>query len=431
MVTLSHRPAAAVIGGRAHPAWTRPDSFSDWRQKLRDEGAVPIIAVAGSRGKSTVIRVLDAIFRAAELSTATWTDMGVEIRGRRQSGELGPWSRALERLAAGRLDVAIQELDWSTVRAVGLPRGIYPVLTVTNVCVNSDQCMIHDEARRAMLALPSVLRAVHPEGVLVLNGEDYAVSGEEGKFPAPAILVAQSHENPLIRGQLRHNGTAVWIENGVVELGGSDHQVALCRVDSLPIALGGEASFQLMNVMVAASAAYATGISPAVIRGALAGFMPNPTDLPGSFNLIDAAGVTVVVDRPDPSWFLRPVMRVVRDIPHHRLITVAGQFAAAPVSDVQEIGRLVGRASSAVILHSQESDGERSERLRQGIAMNDVPPVVIRTTTERRAMNRALSMARPGDAVLILAEQAPAVLRSVMRTANNPDYGTGDPTSDS
>ncbi len=378
-----------------------------------------------------MIRVLDAIFQAADLRTATWTDMGVEIRGRRQRGELGPWSRALERLAESRLDVAMQELDWSTVRAVGLPRGVYPVLALTNVCVNNDQCMIHDEARRAMMALPSVLRAVHPDGVLVLNGEDYAVSGEEVHSPAPTILVAQSHENPLIRAQLRHDGTAVWIDDGDIVIGAGDHPVALCRADSLPISLGGEASFQLMNVMVAASAAYATGIPPAVIREALAGFMPNPMDLPGSFNLIEAGGVKIIVDRPDPSWFLRPVMRVVRDIPRHRLITVAGQFASAPVSDVQEIGRLVGRASSAIILHSQEADGERSERLRQGIAMNDVPPVVIRTTTERRAVNRALRKARPGDLLLILAEQAPAVLRSVMRAANNPEYGTEDPISDS
>jgi UDP-N-acetylmuramyl tripeptide synthase len=410
---------------------TLPDSFSEWRQKLRSVGAVPIIAVAGSRGKSTVIRVLDAIFQAADLRTATWTDMGVEIRGRRQRGELGPWSRALERLAESRLDVAIQELDWSTVRAVGLPKGVYPVLALTNVCVNNDQCMIHDEARRAMMALPSVLRAVHPDGVLVLNGEDYAVSGEEVHSPAPTILVAQSHENPLIRAQLQHNGTAAWVDHGEIVIGADDRPVSLCRADSLPIALGGEASFQLMNVMVAASAAYATGIAPSVIREALAGFTPNPMDLPGSFNLIEAGGVKVIVDRPDPSWFLRPVTRVVRDIPRHRLITVAGQFSSAPVSDVQEIGRLLGRVSSAIIVHSQESDMERSERLRQGVAMNDVPPVVIRTTTERRAVNRALRMARPGDALLILAEQAPAVLRAVMRAASNPDYGTDDGTPDS
>jgi UDP-N-acetylmuramyl tripeptide synthase len=408
-----------------------PDSFSEWRQKLRTGGAVPIIAVAGSRGKSTVIRVLDTIFRAADLRTATWTAMGVVSRGRRPRGELGPWSRAIERLAESRLDVAIQELDWSTVRAVGLPKGVYPVLAVTNVCVNNDQCMIHDEARRAMMALPSVLQAVHPSGALVLNGEDYAVSGEEVHSPAPTILVAQSHENPLIRAQLRHGGTAVWVENGEILIGATDRAVALCRVDSLPIALGGEATFQLTNVMVAASAANAIGIPPEVIRDALAGFMPNPMDLPGSFNLIEAGGVKVIVDRPDPSWFLRPVMRVVRDIPRHRLITVAGQFTSAPVSDLQEIGRLVGRVSSAIIVHNQESDGERAERLRQGIAMNDVPPVVIRTTTERRAVNRALRMARPGDALLILAEQAPAVLRSVMRAASNPDYGIEDPMPDS
>ena len=68
-----------------------------------------------------MLRAVESIFRAGGYRLATWTDSGVEIEGERQRGELGPWSRALTRLAAGGLDIAFQELDWATVPTVSAP----------------------------------------------------------------------------------------------------------------------------------------------------------------------------------------------------------------------------------------------------------------------------------------------------------------------
>lgn len=398
-------------------AYEFPGSFDDWRQRVRRAGSVPVIAVAGSRGKSTVIRVVDAILTAAGLRTATWTNEGVEINGRRQRGELVPWSRALSRLAEGRLDVAIQELDWATLHAVGLPEGIYPIIAVTNVCVNNEECLIHDDARRALRSIPSLLSAVHPEGVAIINGEDHALAGEDVHFNSPAILVAPSPETPLLRGHLRDGGSAAWLNSGSVAIGTGDAYRHLLDPKHSPVTLDGEATFQLVNAMVAESVATAAGIDAETIERSLSQLKLDPGSLPGSFNVLRAAERTIVVDRPDPSWFLRPVLRAVRDIRQHRLITVAGEMAKAPSLDLPEVGRLIGRTSAAVILHSHDQNdaAERSDLLRQGIAMNDVPPVIVHATTERRAINRALKMAREGDVVLILADNAPASVRQVHR----------------
>jgi cyanophycin synthetase len=399
-----------------------PKSFSDWQDRVRRSGAVPVIAVAGSRGKSTVIRLIDAIFTGAGLKTATWTDQGVEIRGRRQRGELMPWSRALQRLAAGSLDIAIQELDWSTVRAVGLPAGLYPVAAITNLCANNEECLITPEARRATEALPTVLRAVHHEGVAVLNGEDYALAGAEVPTTTPVILIAQKRETPLVRSQFEGGGIAGWVGDRGITIGDALAQQTVCDPRELPFAVHGAASFQVTNALVAAASALATGIPPETIERALLDFAPDPLSMPNTFSVMSVGGVTIVVDRPDPSWFLRPILRAVRDIPRVRLMTVAGRMATVPDNDLPEVGRLLGRISTVVVLHSQNDDN-RSELLRQGVALNELPPLVLRTTTERRGVRRALRAARTGDAILILADNAPAVIRSVQRAALNPALG--------
>src|SRR3954466_6502585 len=92
---------------------TLPVSFATWRSKLDRGRITPVIGVAGSRGKTSVVRALESIFRAAGLRFAAWTDGGVEIEGERQHGELTAWNRVLTRVAAGGLDVAVRELDWA------------------------------------------------------------------------------------------------------------------------------------------------------------------------------------------------------------------------------------------------------------------------------------------------------------------------------
>jgi UDP-N-acetylmuramyl pentapeptide synthase len=54
---ISHRPDSIET--------IFPDAFRPWRAQLMRDGALPLIAVAGSRGKSTVCDLLASIFDQA------------------------------------------------------------------------------------------------------------------------------------------------------------------------------------------------------------------------------------------------------------------------------------------------------------------------------------------------------------------------------
>jgi cyanophycin synthetase len=391
-------------------------SFARWRDDLKRRRVLPIIAVAGSRGKTTVVRLLETIFTSAGLKYASWTDNGVEINGRGQTSELGAWGAALRRLASGSLDVAIQELDWPTIHAVGLPDDTYPLTIVTNVCLNNDRCLERPEAHLAIRAYDRLRQATRHDGLLVLNGDDYAVAGTEIARETPAILAGQSSDAPLLRAHLGDGGSAVWLNEETLVIGSSSASLPVVALDRLSFAWSGEATFEVQNSLLATAAAAACGINLPTIGQALGAFAMPPSS-PGSFNVVPIGEALAVVDRPAPSWFLRQAIRAVKHRRHRSLVTTLGRLDQVPDDDLEEVGRLVARVSDVIIVHSTAQLGERTRALHAGFGAASGPIVLLRRSTERQALTTASARLRPGDLLLALVDQPDQALQTLRRAS--------------
>ncbi len=393
-----------------------PTSFRQWQKRCHELGIPPVIAVAGSRGKSTVVRLLQAIFNHAGMRSAIWTDHGVEINGRRQSREIAGWNRALTRITERSLDVAIQELDWNLVAAVGLPQATYPIGVITNVCNNSAGCLQTPSGEVATRALPRVAGAIHGCGFMCVNGEDYLLDPVGSTIDAQTVVVAKSSATPLLRQHQRDGGECLWIsDDGVIVGGHPKTPFAIARVEDMQLCMNGNASFQQTNALLASAAALATGIGVDIVGDALLDFDPSTNHLPGSFSVRQVGSIMTVVDRTMPSWFLRPVLRAANPQSRRRQITVLGGLSRIPEEDVFETGRLLGRSAGAVILHGEIAHS-RLDAFRRGIAQNRFPPVLVHLPTERRAINRAIRAMRGDDVVLFLCDEDPGpALRAVDR----------------
>lgn len=400
-------------------------NFRSWQRDAISRGILPVIAVAGSRGKSSVARMLDAIFQAAHLRTATWTNLGVEIRGRRQHGELSGWSLALSRLAESTIDIAIQELHWSTINAVGLPDATYPVAVLTNVLGSFDPIAPNDHIGKDRRAALRMVQAVHPDGLLVVNGDDPILPHLTSESGSANAIISLSEESPVIRGHLRDGGSGAWQQDGQFFLGEQDAQLSIGTMIDFPVTLQGNAPSQTSNLLAAASTAYAIGVDIPTIVGALRKFRTSPEILPGSFNVFEKGSLRAYIDHACPPSTLRPLLRSVNPGSKRRQITVIGDLATFPLAEVQEIGRLIGRHHGAIIVHSN-ANPVAMEQFRRGIAANDYPPIVIHLPTQRRALNRALKTAGSDDVILVLNQGDPGMAIRALTRFTAPEATTFD-----
>lgn len=398
-------------------------NFRSWQRDVLSRGILPVIAVSGSRGKSTVVRMTDAIFQRAHLRTATWTNLGVEIRGRRQRGELAGWSLALSRLAESTIDIAIQELHWSTINAVGLPEAAYPVAMITNVLGLRDAHSRNNQLEENRLACLRMTTAVHPDGLLVINGDDPALADIAAEAGSVSAVTSLSEASPVIRDHLNSGGSGAWQQHAELFLGDRDRRLQLGTVSDFPIALQGAAPIQIGNLLAAASTAYALGVDIPTIVQALRTFRAEPEILPGSCNIFERGSFRAFVDQLAPPPALRPLLRAVNPGNKRRQITVVGDLSGFPLADVQEIGRLIGRQHGAIVMHSNRNP-QTIDHVRRGISANEFPPVVIHLPTERRALNRALKTARNEDVLLVLNQGDPGMaIRALARFTLGGDAG--------
>ena len=393
-----------------------PTGFADWRARLDRERVAPVIGVAGSKGKTSVVRALESIFHAGGYRLATWTDSGVEIEGERQRGELGPWSRALTRLAAGGLDVALQELDWATVPTLSAPGVKYPVVAVANLCGNSEACFLTPETVQARRALQLIRSSIATTGRLVLNADDFALSEDAGFAgdPEGRYLVGISADTPVLRRHMLRGGDASWVENGSIVIREGPRKQRIAELSGLPSTREGTIPFAIQNALIATAIARCCGISESAVAAGLTSHEARPESMPGSFNVFDSGSATIVVDRPMPSWFLRTSLRAAANLGSGRQIRVAGPMPDVFTDDLSEVGRLLGRNGGVLIVHG-DWPAERLERLRQGVAGNTVPPIFLQAPDERTAVHQAMGMLRADDVLLVLAENSQGTVSLIQR----------------
>jgi hypothetical protein len=365
---------------------TRQASFIRWRGHLDRERIAPVVAIAGSRGKTSVLRATEAIFAAAQLRTASRSSAGVEIEGESQRGEIAPWARALTRLKAGGLDVAFQEIDWVTVQA--------------------------PETLLARKSLERIKKGLPGTGQLILNAHDFSLADDDGEVDARHYLVGMTPEAPMLRRHLAKGGNACYVQNHTIMLAERGKPVPVLGTYDIPWFRNESIPFAIQNGLMAAAIAHACGISIPTIREGLEDYVPRAASMPGSFNVFDIGPATVVVDRPTPSWFLRTSIRGAAGLGVRRQIRVVGPMLSVPTSDMNEVGRLLGRQTGAIIMHG-DWPYDRLGLFKLGVAMNDVPPVMLQATDERRAIIQGMEMLRADDVLLVLAENPAAAVRLI------------------
>jgi cyanophycin synthetase len=386
---------------------------------------IPVIAVTGTNGKTTTTRLCAHLFRRTGARVGYTTTDGIYFQEHLlQEGDFtGPFAAGVV-LSNPRVDVAVLEAARGGILRSGLGFDACDVGIVLNVTADHLGLRgIHtvEDLARVKGVIPSVVK---PGGHAVLNADDPLVLGMRGGTPGTVVLTSVLGEagNPAVAEHLAAGGMAVVVEDEggreAIVIRGAE-RIPVAAVDDLPLSMGGAARFQLGNLLAATAAAYLQGIAPDAIAGGLRTFVPSGEATPGRMNVLRTARGTVIVDYAHNPAAVRGLMDFVARMQADRRIGVVTMPGDRRDEDLREMGEIVSVLDYVVVKEHDKyrrgrPAGDVARLIAEGLEAGGLAPGAHEAVLpEPEAVARALEIMRPGDVVVILADDSLDVLAQV------------------
>jgi cyanophycin synthetase len=260
--------------------------------------AIPVVAVTGTNGKTTTVRLLAHLVRTAGLSVAYSTTDGVYHDGRLvESGDYSGFAGAGIALTQPGVDVAVLETARGGILLRGIGTAANDVAVVTNI--SSDHLGLHGITTLDQLAevKAAITRITRPDGWDVLNAEDPRVLAMRAKATGRPFLFSLHAHHPAIREVLPAGGRALTVmDRCLVFLARRGEPRLMVSLEDLPVTLAGISSSHVQNAMAATAAALGIGLPEEAIVAGLRGFVLDPETNPGRANVFTLGERVVVVD---------------------------------------------------------------------------------------------------------------------------------------
>ncbi len=344
--------------------------------------AIPVVLVTGSNGKTTTVRLIAAILRAAGHRVGYSCTDGVFIGDECVvAGDYSGPEGARRVLRDPTVTAAVLE----TARGGLLRRGLIvrraDAAVITNVAADHFGDYGVDSLADLAAVKGVIAQALPPDGALILNGDD------------PSLRAIA----PALRGAVR------WFT-------ASPPADLLPPIDQIPVTLGGSARHNVANAAAAALAAAALGVPRAVIHTALRAFGQANADNAGRLERFVVRGARVWLDYAHNPHGLEALLDTARaQLAGGRLGLLLGQAGDRDDDAIRALARTAWAAAPARIVLNDLGDYLR------GRVPGEVPAIlqaelrlagatseqISLAASEAEGARQLLAWAAPGDLVVL------------------------------
>jgi cyanophycin synthetase len=386
-----------------------------------DDGRIPVVAVTGTNGKTTTVRVIAHLLAASGLRTGMTNTDGVYIQGRRiDSGDCSGPRSARNVLLHPDVDAAVFETARGGMLREGLAFDRCQVAVVTNIGAGDHLGLNYITTLEDLAVLKRVIvQNVAPNGMAVLNAADPIVAAMAENTRGDVTYFALDGSLPIMQKHRAQGRRIVYVDQGfmVAAQGKQEEKIDLKEV---PITRGGVIGFQVENVMASVAAAWAVGIEWSTIRTGLKTFVGESDNAPGRFNVFDYKGATVIADYGHNPDAIQALVNAVEAMPAQRRSVLISGAGDRRDEDIRDQTRILGRAFDDVLLYEDQcqrgrSEGEVVALLREGLKEAPRTSHVEEIKGEFVAIDRALARLQPGDLSLILIDQVDEALAHIAK----------------
>jgi cyanophycin synthetase len=414
----------AAPGLRMHlsPSYGKPravgEAIIDAMFAPGDNARIPLVAVTGTNGKTTTVRLVAAILAASGRRVGLTSTDGVRVDGHTvDTGDCSGPRSARSVLMHPDADAAVLEVARGGLLREGLAFDRCDVAIVTNIGRGDHLGLNHIDSAEDLAAVKRVIvDHVATTGSAVLNAADPLVAAMARTCPGDVILFARDPDHPVLATHRARGRRTLHVE-GTRIVGRFGHWRGEIDMSAIAVTGGGRIGFQVENALAAVGAAWALGMDWGLTQRALERFDNDSDNAPGRFNCIDWYGATVIADYGHNIDAMGALVEAVGAMEARRRSVVISGAGDRRDEDIRGQTALLATCFDDFILYEDQcqrgrADGEVVALLREGLG-DRARGEVIEVQGEFRAIDIALSRIGPGDLCLILVDQVEEALAHI------------------
>jgi len=377
---------------------------------------VPIVAVTGTNGKTTTVRMISHIMKTAGRRVGMTTTDGIYIDGTQiMAGDMSGPTSAKMVLKNPTVNYAVLETARGGILRSGLGFDRCDIAVVTNL--TSDHLGLQGVETMADLARVKAVvpQSVFRDGKSVLNADNEWTVEMSRTARGEILYFSMQEDNPLIRDHLRNKGRAVILRQvatgEMITIIENRRETSLLLASQIPATFDGRLRVNVANALAAVTAALADDVQLEYIRQAMRTFTSSFYQTPGRFNLLEFQGRRIVMDYCHNIAGLESMADFVQRMEPARSIAVISMPGDRLDEDIAAFGRLSGRTFDELVIREDANTrgrpaGEIAERLKSaaieaGLAESAVSIML----DEMDAVKTAIERSNRDDLVILMIDK--------------------------
>jgi UDP-N-acetylmuramoyl-L-alanyl-D-glutamate--2,6-diaminopimelate ligase len=353
-----------------------------------------VIAVTGTNGKTTTVNYINEILKEAGLTTAMFSTALIEVAGQTQLNDLNATVGTTKRMQEFFRDAKKARVDYVVLEITSHALHQHKLDTVPiEVAVMTNLTQDHLDYHKTMEYYASA------KGKLFANNPKFIVLNRDDEW-FDFFNKYQAGSQKITYGT--HDEAEAKIDYVKLYKKGSEATVVIDHQTKLNLATALPGKYNVYNMTAAASVAYLLGLKLTDIVEGVA----NLEGVPGRFErVVEGLGYDVVVDYAHTPDAMEKLLEAAKAITTNRVILVFGATGDRDKGKRPIMGEIAARMADRIILTDDESYNEDPATIRSevmtGIEQAGGEAKTAELADRREAIEKALSIAKKGDIVLI------------------------------